>query len=440
MRHVTRALFRRSLALLLVLAFVPLAAPFAGAGLAPSGSLPCAAPTVDAFTTSANIHLAGVSPGLGRSIGEMHRVRDDVWITARYRENTGGFDLWDMSAPAAPVHLAGYNQTWTGTKLSLDVKATTDGATALIGQYHGIELVDIREPASPVFEGRYAFPKVGGQNLPNNMAHMMTVFPIDGEDYVFVATQWNYGVYILKVVGDPGSRTLQDVTVYMPFKNPVLLGQHDTYVAEDPVLGVPVLYVADGFAGWAAADVSDPANPVPLASVPEVSLYQGYTHSVQVAWIDGRRIVTTISEVGHNSMKVYDATDFSDVFMIGEWTWNPTNPKDSAEEEHNIQIVDGKIVMAHKWQGVFIFDLAALVAATPRGTLVLPEPLNAWAPIAHWQPPAMTPRVKVWDVVVQDGLIYAGDYGDAGQASYYGVYTLQFGCWEPGTKDLVSNG
>lgn len=429
----------RSLALLLLAAFL---APLGGAGYATPGTLPCQASSVDVYTTSDNVHLVASAQGLGRSIGEMHHVGGDLFVSARYREATGGIDVWDMSDPEAPRHVAGYNQTWTGTKLSLDVKLTTDGRTALIGQYHGIELVDLSDPAAPAFESRYAFPKIPGanQNIPNNMAHMMYVYEVDDEDYVFVATQWNYGIYVLKVVGAPGARTLQDVTVYMPFQNPVALGQHDTYATYDHKLKKHLLYVANGFEGWAVADISDPANPTTLAIVPEVSLYQGYTHTVQASWVQGRRIVATVTEIGHNSLKVYDATDLTLPVMIGEWNWNPTSPKDAIEEEHNIQIVEGKIVMAHKWQGVFIFDLDDLVRSVPAGSLGLPEPLNAWHPIAHWQPPAQTPRVKLWDVVVKDGLIYTADYGDVGQTSYQGIYVLQFGCWTPGTTGLTSNG
>lgn len=429
----------RTLAPLLALAIAALAfAPLSGAGYA--SPLPCAASTVSTTATSDNIHQVSVTAGKGRSIGEMHHAGSGIWITARYREATAGFDLWSMADPAAPVHLSSYNQTSSGTKISLDVKTTTDGKTALVGMYGGIELVDIRDTSKPVYEGRSNFPPlVATVGIPQNMAHMMYVYEMGGTDYVFTATQWNYGVYVAKVVGEPGSRSLQHLGVYMPFENPVLLGQHDMWATFDPALGKHVLYVADGFMGWAVADITDPAKPVTLGRGFETSAYQGYTHTVQAAFIDGRRIVATITEIGHNSLKVYDATDLSKAFMIGEWNWNPTSPVDAVEEQHNLQIVDGKLVMSHKWQGVFIFDLDALVAAVPPGTLGLPEPLSSWGPVAHWQPPALTPRVKVWDVVVKDGLIYTGDYG-ATQPSYQGIYVLQYGCWTPGDATKTSTG
>lgn len=437
-----RTVFPARASLLALVVLLLAAPPLAGAGLASPAALPCEATVVNAFSTSDNIRALSVTPGNKTSIGEIAMAGErDIMVSARYREASGGLDLWNVSDPTAPVHLSGYAQASSGTRVALDVKTSTDGMTAFIGQYGGIELVDIRDPTAPVFEGRYNFSRVGGVlGLPSNMAHMMSVAQLDGVDYVFVATQWNYGIYILEVVGEPGARKLRDVALYMPFENPVLLGQHDVYVAHDPVLDKPLLYVANGFEGWAVADISDIAKPVTLAIVPEVSAYQGYTHTVQVTWLEGRRIVATISEIGHNSLKVYDATDLALPVMIAEWNWNPLSPVDAVEEQHNIQIVDGKLVMSHKWQGVFVFDLAALVAATPPGTVGVPEPLSAWGPVAHWQPPALNPRVKLWDVVVKDGLIFTGDYGNAGQASYYGVYVLQYGCWAPGDGSLASNG
>ena len=175
--------------------------------------------------------------------------------------------------------------------------------------------------------------------------------------------------------------------------------------------------------GWEAFDISDPKTSQRLALVPNLDPGQGYLHTVAGNMVGSRRIVATISEVGVNTLKVFDATDFSKPVLLGEWWADRTDPH---QPEHDINILDGKLYMAHYTNGVYVFDLKKLGGAPLLDTPTL-------APAAHF---AAANRMdggaagfaNVFDVVEMNGVMYVSDFTDAQHA----VTAVGYGCLTPG--------
>jgi|SRR5688572_20718614 len=259
------------------------------------------------------------------------------------------------------------------------------------------------------------------------------VFParIAGQDWVFVAPQDGNGVLVLRMDGPPEDRTLTYVTRTLPMQSDVF-GAHDIYVQFDEPLDAWVLYSADAFTGWKAFDVSDPALPLPLAVVPNHEGVSG-THSVQAAWLGGRRIVATSTEAPLNGLKVFDATDLAAPVPIAYWTLEANER--ILESQHNLNIVEGRLYLAHYGNGLYVFDLAQL----PSG----PGPLALLQPEAHYASsqesivPTGSTSIGFWDVLVHHGFLYAGNH--AGEFEP-GLHTIAFGCIPPGDPLYTSTG
>lgn len=307
-------------------------------------------------TTSANLKaLALANRSEGRGANELD-IRGALLAAA----GSSGFALFNVSDPAHPEE-AGLFSSSSG---SFDVKFSPDNLTLLVGHIKGVDLVDVRDPENPAKVGEWLFPQPDYQT-----AHMLYSARIDNQDWVFVAPTGMRGVVVLKLDGPPETRKLTYVTQTLPVEGG-LYGPHDMYATYDNTLGKWLLYVADGFQGWLVFDVNNPAQPVPMGGwvAPET----GYTHTIQAANINGKRIVATIQEIGVNLLKVYDATALESPVLLGVWQADASSP---LQAQHNFQIVQGKLYMAHYGLGFYVFDLTK-VTAPLTGT-------NDLKPVAH---------------------------------------------------------
>ncbi|HEV8361220.1 MAG TPA: hypothetical protein VGR28_12280 [Candidatus Thermoplasmatota archaeon] len=373
--------------------------------------VPCEVDVVGPETTANLLGLADLDlTGASGSHGEID-IHDHWLISARLGDS--GFDILDIADPLHPVVVGNYSQS---PSHSYDVKWTTDGQSALVGHRAGIVVVDMRDPLHPVNESAWEFPKPAPLLFGNTEnAHMLYATNVDGREIVLLAPNTNTGVWILELTGAPGARELKLLSKFGENINGPL-GPHDMWATFDEDLQVPVLYVANGFAGWLAADLSDPAKPVMLGgALPMLDPYQGYTHTIQAAKVGDRRLVVTIAEVGLNALKVYDATNLRAPILLGTWTSKPV----PIGPEHNLQIVGDQLFVAHYREGMYAFNLSAVAP--------LPTPAGI-APIAHF---AVGPDPQlglnfgdVWDVVVKDGLIYLSEID-------FGVHVVGFGCMQP---------
>jgi hypothetical protein len=243
---------------------------------------------------------------------------------------------------------------------------------------------------------------------------MLYAARIGGIDWVFLAPNTNTGIWILKLEGPPAARTLTYVTQTLQVEGGPL-GPHDLFVQKDAVDAHWYLYSSDGFHGWTAFNVDDPARPA-LAGAWANPAEGGYTHTIQAQAINGKRIVATIAEVGANFLRVYDATNLRAPVLLGQYqakstgvSADPDSPGPSGTHpEHNFNIVGGNLFLSYYSYGMYVFNLTAFTAGPSLpavGSLTL-------APAAHWAVGTETPSDGplafngYWDTVVKDGVIY----------------------------------
>jgi len=139
-----------------------------------------------------------------------------------------GLQIFNVSNPAAPVRVGGYNTT--GYALGVVVS----GSYAYIADYDaGLQVIEVSNPAAPV--------RVGGYDTPD-----LTYAVAVSGNYAYVA-DYNSGLHIIDV-SNPAA--------------PVRVGGYNT---PDQAKGVAVsgnyAYVADDDAGLQVIDVSNPASP-----------------------------------------------------------------------------------------------------------------------------------------------------------------------------------
>jgi hypothetical protein len=356
---------------------------------------------------------------------DIHDAGERTLLAAGRSAGVGGFDLYDITDPTAPIPLAG----WDGSEYGFqDLKFTPDGTAIVHAGYDTLALVDIRTPGAPVLEVEHVLEAEG--------AHMVATWTVDGRDHVSISKAEGKDVSIFALRGEPGARsferlatpTMNPVGDY-PRDEPVVLfntRSHDTWFEFDPEIGMPILWVANVFWGVAALDVTDPAAPKLLTRIPHADPYAGYTHSAQVAHLDGKRYVVATTEYVFGGVKVWDATDLAAPTLVADWRMDvPTLPA------HNLQVVGQHAFVAHFYEGLLVFDLAQLDGS---GTPLAPQRI---APVAHVPPQgAPTPRVPVspgqdyygaLDVAVEDGIVWVSE-------GAYGVRSFAFGCLTPGDE------
>lgn len=382
--------------------------------------VPCRVETVGP-ATSANLKEIGLVT-FDPSRHEMLDARGDHLLASR--DQLGGLEVVDIRDPAHPEILSTLEDFAPEV---LDVKWTPDGKAALLGNYTSIGVVDLTMPENPRLASVWDYPAP----KQNTNMHMLAAKRINGADWVFVAPNDDTGVHILKLEGIGMNRTLTWAANFAPALNGGPLGPHDMTVLDDDILGKPLMYVANGFEGWLAADVSDPAHPVQLGGWVNADPFQSYTHSIVAETIGGRRIVATIAEVGVNALKVYDATDFQRPVLLAMWQANKTAPNHA---EHSLQLLRGFLYMAHYHEGLYVFDLTTIGASPLLATATI-------APMAHYSPPILAETndefqrtmgfKNVWDIVIERGILYVNDVAR-------GVVVMGFGCLAPGDAQATS--
>lgn len=391
--------------------------------------IPCDAP-VNSGQSANLVQLANVSYDLETTgiHGEVD-IRNGLALHARYDQ--GGFELVDVRDPLNPVALGVYDYNAEDPGDALDVKFSPDNATALVGLGSGILMVDVRDPYNPVAAGQWSFTDAGVTTDPaprvSQNAHMLAARRIAGEDWVFLAPNSNTGIWVLKLEGAPDARTLTYVTQTLPVEGGPL-GPHDLFIDQDEVDGHWYLYSADGFHGWTVFNVDDPTNPMPAGGLANPA-EGAYTHSIQAQWINGRRLVATIGEVGVNVFKIYDATNLLAPLLLTAYQASP-GPGSTAPE-HNFNVVGGKLYLSYYTLGMYVFDLTQLSG--------IPLVDSAtFQPVAHYgnnpeSAPGPTDFSGIWDTVLVDGVIYLSNIEG-------GLVVVGYGCNTPGDVALTSEG
>lgn len=369
------------------------------------GDLPCEAASVGE-TTSENLKQIHALEFESSGHAELD-IRGDLAAVSTY--GGAGFELVNISDPAKPVVLS----TWSEARgTALDVKLTPDRSMVFVGVDKGIDVVDVRDVTEPKLAGRWDFP------MPNpalTNAHMIYLYAMEEKLLLFIAPEDNTGVWILEVTGTADAFELKVVSQAGGNVNGPL-GPHDMWATYDADLKTHVLYIANGFMGWLAYDINDPAAPKLLGGTINADTHQGYIHTIQAAKIGGRRLVAVISEVGVNAMRVYDASNLQVPVLLGSWTY--TVP---VLLQHNLQLVNTTLYFAHYGQGIYAFDLTK-VGTTPYAQM------QQLKPAAHYA----VGDGSAWDVVLKDGVVWVSDSKV--------LHAVGYGCLTPGDATATSTG
>jgi hypothetical protein len=334
----------------------------------------------------------------------------------------GGFFVFDIAEPLAPVEVGRYRFAGPlGGDRSLE--ATEDGAFVVLGTEAvdcaghvnpagpGMYLIDVRDKSAP----RPVF------YLPATGVHSVTVHRIDGEDYVFAATAGDNVFHIEK------SPVPRFVAV-----GSVSLG-HDSVVMDDPILGVPLLYAANGGAGFVISDVSEPSAPKQLAewNIPDRG-DRYYIHTGAVTMIEGRRIAVVTSEDWGDypsALWVLDATRFDLIETIANWSAPGEHAADGLRYSmHNPRFLGDDLILAYYHGGVWSLDLSKPETPVVQG-LFMPAESNGWTPeptktnagsdklcgVFH-----LAEAPLAFDVEIAEGAVYVADL-------HTGLYALSPG-------------
>ena len=352
-------------------------------------------------------------------------------------DNEGGFFILDAKDPGNPEVVGRFRFAGPmGGDRSME--ATDDAEWVVLGT----ELVTCAGHVNPVAPGLYlvdvrdkASPRIAAYE-PAGSVHSVTIHRIGGEDYVF-GLMTTPGKSATGVGGENVFRIDRSGAAprFVPVSS-VPIG-HDSLAMDDPLLGKPLLYAANGAGGFTITDVSDPAHPTQLAewNIPDRPDGKYYIHTGAVSVVDGRRIavVTTEDWEDYPSMMwVLDATDFGFIETVGNWTAPGNHPAENAKYSmHNPRFHGSTLVLTYYHGGVWAVDLSTPEkrASPPVVGQYMPNVSNGWKPKAT-ATYAATDRVcphltldlapLAFDVESGEGVLYVADL-------HTGLYTLRPG-------------
>ncbi|MEA3200580.1 MAG: hypothetical protein QOE90_2008 [Thermoplasmata archaeon] len=291
-------------------------------------------------------------------------------------DDEGGFFVLNLSDPAHPRQVGRYQfpGPLAGDR---SMEATDDADFVALGT----EAVDCAGHVNPAGPGLYlidvrdkANPRLADY-MPNSGVHSVTVHRIHGEDYVFGLMPNDNVVHIVR---SPVPR-LEAV-------GQVSIG-HDSIVVDDPILQKPLLYAANGGAGFEISDVSDPGHPKLLAAwnIPDRN-GKYYIHTGAVTSVDGRRIAVVTSEDWQDypsALWVLDATDFGLIQTISHWSAPGDHAADGLRYSmHNPRFLGTTLILAYYHGGVWALDMgSAQKLAHPQVIgQFSPSTSNGWRP------------------------------------------------------------
>ncbi len=368
-------------------------------------------------------------------VGEITAWEDYAFVAIEGGASFGepsGFVVLDISDPRNPEVLARASAPFatahdikvdpTGNWLYQGSQAwynrpIIDGSRPLeVADQNGVLVWDVRDKAAP--------RPVSFSQVPPNGCHMVSVAVLDGETFVYCATN-EYYLRILKAVDGPRGRELVTVGSFIPEteRNPATRapGPHDMTFQMDPLTGEPILVVSYVNNGVYLLSLKDPANPQQLGNWAGEGArhWHGQTHSAMAYAVGDRRIIVLTPELYSEevpALHFLDATDPARMTLVTEWTAPGDHGAGGFKlTTHQIQIVDGRLYLAYNHAGVWVLDVGT------EESLAEPRVLGYYLP--HEQPwPADDPTRNspfVWDVVVHRGVILASD-------RQTGFFTLHF--------------
>lgn len=249
---------------------------------------------------------------------------------------------------------------------------------ALVGTYDGVSIIDVNDPDNPVVKFNvshtpsswreiktynnyaYATNEDGGglliidlSDLPTSV-QTYTFTYIDGEGNIQADghTLWideNGRLYIFGGAYDGEGATMFDLTAD-PI-NPPYLGKYENYYIHDGFVRGDTLWASEIFNGQLEIiDVSNPSNPVPMASVNTPNFF---THNSWPTHDD--HYVFTTDEVDNSYLTSYDVSDLSNITELDREQSNPG----SGTIIHNVHLYNDQFAtVAYYKDGVVLFDVS----------------------------------------------------------------------------------
>lgn len=353
-----------------------------------------------------------------------------------------GFRIFDISTRANPVQTAHYSGPGCG-----DLKVTGDNELVIVS---GRNVFDVTDKYDPVLVYEY-----------DQGCHMCFIHQIGDVEYLFQAQSLAGGpgdvpnrlpfqgtIHIAKIVrGETAAdTTLEPVANYwadplsypnthLPDANPYEASIHDMYVYDDPVDNKPIMVVAHWDMGVRFVDVSDPAAPTEFAKWDDFGGDCGDIHTVEVDFIDDKRIVAAATENGiiidpvcsANRVSVgfvylFDITNWDNPVTLGKWHipgLQPTEPSPNQDRSpaelvglysaHNIHFVGGFVYEAMYHGGVWVIDAAQRVRDGPASPVEIASRSDHVATAGAFIQGCEGFGANVWDLWVSDGYLYASD-------------------------------
>lgn len=289
----------------------------------------------------------------------------------------GGFFVFDVSDPASPKETGRFRFAGPmGGDRSMEATDDADfvvlGTEAIDCAGHvnpfapGLYLIDVRDKAMPVI----------AHYVQDTGVHSVSVHRIGDEDYVFGLMSGDSNIF--RIVRDP-----------VPMLEPVAFVPigHDSIVMDDPLLGKPVLYAANGGGDFVIWDVSDPANPQQLGewAIPDRD-DKFYVHTGAVQIIGDRRIAVVSSEDWEDypsQLWVLDATDLGYIETLSTWHAPGAHAADGLRYSmHNPRFLGDTLVIAYYHGGVWALDLSTPEKQRAPEVVgqFMPGTSNGWTP------------------------------------------------------------
>jgi hypothetical protein len=351
----------------------------------------------------------------------------------------GGLYVFSLADPKEPK-LTGRFPLPGNVGGDRSVEATDDANWVVLGT----ESIDCANHANPFLPGLFlidvrdkANPKLADYKPDSSGVHSVIIHRIGGQDYA----------YTLGGADTSNGQNIWQIDTMAGKLNPVgsVPIAHDGAAYDDPLLGKPLLYVAD-VTDLKVYDLSDPAHPKKIGSWQPPDNKNHYVHAVTMDLIEGHRILALESEDWGqmtSPLWILDATNLDAMELLSTYENPAQAPANAGQNEpslafstHNPRLEDGIVYMAHYHAGIWMLDVRTLDKARAPEIMgyFLPHDDNGGYKPASSQSALPLPANPIcfggfrihelpntMDVEVQDGIAYGADL-------HTGLYTVQ---WDP---------
>jgi hypothetical protein len=282
-------------------------------------------PTRPQLTAS---HQPSLSP-LYSSVDGLALINNRVFLAAGLK----GFEILDISNPADPVYIGGQTKTTIGSAYSVKVAGDT---AYLIGS--ALNIIDVQQPSEPYLLAEYA---TFSSSLEDVVVQDSLLYSAEGE----------YGLRIL----DISTPT-----------HPNIIGQYDT---AGETYGVTVedniAYVADGSAGLLLLDVADPTTIERLGNYDTPGLVASVQVRDKIAYtiVDAEQV-----DDGTTGMLILDVSNPTNPTLLGSYA--------APGEVSGLTLDGNNAFLATTYHGIHVLDISnpaqptlieqVAVAGTPR--------------------------------------------------------------------------